>query len=496
MQRPIALALAFILLVVSCSCYGPQKVIRLDTAKVQHPEQEHIVGITTLGAEDVRFDPPGGSIHDQYVHAYVQHQPYQIALSEVQRLWVERRNISAARTAGLTVGVVAAVAAVFALILIIAAAMKGSCPFVYSWDGERYVFDAEPYGGAIARGLERDDYAVLPHLRAQEGEYRLLLTNEVDETQYTNLTELWVIDHAPGLRVLAEEYGTLHTVASPEPPLAARDAAGHDLLRWLAAKDRLIWEPEARPAATGALRDEIVLTFPKPAGARTAKLVVNAGTALWGSYMIKEMQRLYGREVRAWRSRMEDPGARNELLAWTVREGLFGVTVEVQEPGGWTVRGILPGGGPVLLPDRIVPLDVSRARGDQLRIRLRPALGYWAFNSLAVDYSDDAPFTLTRVAPSTARDHRGSDVRATLTAADSRYYAMPTTEDRAFVNFPVPPVRPSMERTVLLHSRGWYHLHLPESGPADRLAIDQLMTVPDAGARFAADRFAHWNPGQ
>ena len=29
----------------------------------------------------------------------------------------------------------------------------------------QYVFDAEPYGGAIARGLEKDDYSELGHLR-------------------------------------------------------------------------------------------------------------------------------------------------------------------------------------------------------------------------------------------------------------------------------------------------------------------------------------------
>jgi hypothetical protein len=80
----------------------------------------------------------------------------------------------------------------------VVAATKQSCPFVYSWDGSQYVFDAEPYGGAITRGLEKDDFTQLEQLREQDGLYRLKMVNEVDETQLTNLTELWVVDHLLG----------------------------------------------------------------------------------------------------------------------------------------------------------------------------------------------------------------------------------------------------------------------------------------------------------
>jgi len=119
----------------------------------------------------------------------------------VQRLWVERRETSVARTVGLTVAIAAA-----ALITVVAIALstKQSCPFVYSWDGTQYVFDAEPYGGAITRGLERDDYSELEHLREQNGRLPIAVNHEVDETQFTNFVELWVADHAPGTRVAAD----------------------------------------------------------------------------------------------------------------------------------------------------------------------------------------------------------------------------------------------------------------------------------------------------
>jgi hypothetical protein len=80
-----------------------------------------------------------------------------------------------------------------------------SCPFVYSHDGSIYVLDGEPYGGSICEGLARTDLCELEHLLAVNGKYRLIVSNELDETQYIDELALLVIDHPPVL-------GTARTV--------------------------------------------------------------------------------------------------------------------------------------------------------------------------------------------------------------------------------------------------------------------------------------------
>lgn len=479
------------LLAVNTSCHT-WKVSKIDVAQAPSAQYDRLIGVTTKDGKDVSFDPPGGVISDNAVKANVNKAPFSVPLSQVQRVWVERRSVSTVRTIGLAAGITVAAIGVVALVV---ALTKESCPFVYSWDGESYVFDAEPYGGAIARVLERDDYSELEHLKADHGAYRLLITNEVDETQHTNLAELWVVDHAPGMRVVADDQGRLYGFGRMEGPQAARDRAGRDITAWLDAKDRRIWEPEAKLASDGAAREEIVLTFAKPAAAQKAHLVANAATSLWGSYMIKRMAQLRGGGASLWLASLGNhPLEIASLAAWYQRDELYNLKIDVEEESGWTTRGTLIGGGPFISEDRVVPLDIRNVRGGRLRIRLRPPLGFWALNSFGVSYEAVSSPALQVVKIATARSSSGAEALAALAATDTQYYSMPDMNERAELRFPAPPPKPGMERTVFLHTRGWYELHLPSQGPADVTALNEIYAVPDAAARFAAREFANWHP--
>jgi hypothetical protein len=449
---------------------------------------QRVVGATTKDGQDITFDQGGGYVRGDTVFAVRNGAPVQLPLDEVQRLWI--RKADAGRTALAVIGVLIGVSLVS---VAIAAALKESCPFVYSWDGTRYVFDAEPYGGAISRGLERNDYARLENLRADDGFYKLLVTNEVNETQMTNLMQLWVVDHAPGTQVIPDVTGGLHIVSRPIPPTSARDQQGRDLVSWLERTDRIIWEPLAVANSTGGMRDEIVLSFPKPRDAGHARLVANAATGIWGSHMIRAMLQLRGREVNAWYARVDGGRhSRDSLVAWDLREELYHLRIDVQEPGGWQTRGLLPGGGPFIAEDRVIPLDLSRVEGDTVRLRIRPPRGFWALNSFAIEYGDNRPVKVDTLRPVSAKDARWGDMLPAISASDDSYYAMPYTGDYGHVAFRAPAAVAGAERTVLLHARGYYRLHLPIAGAPDTATLRRISYVPGAAAEFAAEQFSRW----
>jgi hypothetical protein len=166
--------------------------------------------------------------------------------------------------------------------------------------------------------------------------------------------------------------------------------------------------------------------------------------------------------------------------------------ISVEEPTGWEVRGILPGTGPFISKDRIVLLDVSRVQGDQLRIRIQPPAGFWALNSFAVDYTPDHPVSVEKIEPATAKNLQGKNVLQELAANDDRYLAMPNIGDTADLTFHVPPQPAGTDRTVFLHSRGYYKLHIAATGDPDTKTLQEIENVPGAAARYAANQFAQW----
>ena len=121
--------------------------------------------------------------------------------------------------------------------LLIAIATKQSCPFVYSNDSQKYVFDAEPLGGAVTRGLQRTDLSKLDFLEEDNGKYKLLVRNEVPETQYIDEMKLVVVDHPEGTEIVTSLAGELHTISNPQKPILAIDEKGNDLIRFVEEND-------------------------------------------------------------------------------------------------------------------------------------------------------------------------------------------------------------------------------------------------------------------
>jgi tetratricopeptide (TPR) repeat protein len=132
-----------------------------------------------------------------------------------------------------------------------------SCPYLYTWDGERFSFATDFLGGGemgyqVAPGVhstpDPEEYVRIrgDQLRPRDGRYELRVTNELEETLFLDHLSLVVIDHPTGTDVFPRE----GLVSSPAQGLqlatvrdrrAARrvtDAAGTDATANAAHTDR------------------------------------------------------------------------------------------------------------------------------------------------------------------------------------------------------------------------------------------------------------------
>jgi len=367
-------------------------------------------------------------------------------------------------------------------VLAVAIATKESCPFIYSYDGQQYVFDGEPYGGAIMSSLQRTDASELEHLEPVDGAYRLRLGNEVDETQHTDHLELVTVDHAPGTRAVMDYAGLPHCFAEQAALSAARDEDGRDLMAWLRDDDEVAWYPDLASYAERDVlvdtRNHLTLEFPRPAGRDSVHLVANVGTGQWGSHMIRVMLGMRGNEVGAFYDAVNaSEEYQRQLRVWNEREELFLLNVEVQEGEGWARQGTLHGGGPFISERRALPLDLSRIEGDTVRLRIHPPLGFWSLNSFHLAW-EETPATVDRPALLSAVDNEGRDVKAVLSATDGATLDFPTTNESAELVFAAPQPQPDRVRTVFARTTGWYEIHLYNDGPPETDNLLRLTHEP------------------
>jgi hypothetical protein len=414
----------------------------------------------------------------------------EIPIEEIDTVYITYFN--AAKT---TLGTIGVAAAVFTGLFLIALAMKESCPFIYSFDGEQYVFDGEPYGGAICPALQRLDVCQLEHLRPHEGQYLLRLMNEVNETQYTDELRLWVVDHPQGTRAIPDCECRLHTVEEPQRLLEAHEGSGRDVSLWLSDKDPRVWQSDIRhkdPEVTADLRDTLLLTFPKPDGAARAKLVVNGCNSLWSSHMLRRFLELQGSRAEKMLRKLEDPKTLADVTEFFYREEFFFLKVKVWAGGEWVNRGRIMGGGPFISEDRVILLDVADVEGDELRIRLAPPAGLWRFDWFAVDYSDDAPFRLQEVSATSALSDAGEDVTSLLSAQDGAYHVMPEVGQGAVLAFPAALGADDSERTVFAKVSGYYDIHLNSSGPARSDILARVLREPGEVVAYSLREYHDW----
>jgi hypothetical protein len=360
-----------------------------------------------------------------------------------------------------------------------------SCPWVYSFDGQKYVLEGDILGGTLFRASQRTDRLGLDHLAAVGGEYRVRLENPQQEIQYVDDAALLVIDHRPGAHVVSSAAG-LSLVDAPVAPVAATDLIGQDVRALVAAADGRSWT--SLPAGMGrpGTRDALRLEFPRPAEATAVTLALRTRSTIWASHLLRSLLGLHGRELPAWFARMEDQDRERQAFETAIRrEGLL--HVRVWDGGEWKVVGMVPPSR-AAIREHAFRLAVP-AGGDTLRVELTSTAGLWMVDSALADYGAEEPLTPAELRPIGARAANGADLRAVLRAPDGRAYAMNEGE-RADLVFTVPAPLPGRQRSLVARVSGYYTVLVPSREPGRGALFSRLVAEPGALGDYARSRLS------
>jgi len=153
----------------------------------------------------------------------------------------------------------------------------GSCPYLYTWDGEKFAFYTDLLWNAPL-GLKFAEDVVAPwreweylkidgdRLRAKDGKYLLRVTAELWEIEYFDEIRLFAVDHPAGTQIFTNEKvgppdlaaHRIHTVSKPYPPVAARDQQGRDLLDQVQTRDGVFTKTYDRKLAQGLTNEHFM----------------------------------------------------------------------------------------------------------------------------------------------------------------------------------------------------------------------------------------------
>lgn len=136
-----------------------------------------------------------------------------------------------------------------------------SCPYLYTWDGEKFVFITDFLGGGemanwAGKGIyhypDSDEYVrIAPDkLKPKDGFYEIRVTNELEEVLYLDKLKLVAVEHEKDVAVYPNEpFGASETpqekfiaVKNAKPPISAKNTVGKDVTAKIRELDQVFYD--------------------------------------------------------------------------------------------------------------------------------------------------------------------------------------------------------------------------------------------------------------
>ena len=306
-----------------------------------------------------------------------------------------------------------------------------SCPFVYSYDGDDYHFDHEAYTFSNLPQKEATSYGVMENLKPSNGGLNLLLSEEMDETSYTNYMKLYKVSHPQGTSLMVDAEGNPHTIRSLKPPMKCAGRYGNDCLVTLANKDGNYWSYDLTNADSGTLDDmydSILLEFPAPKS-DFVKLVGMGKESQLLSFAWSQILELVGRDGLAQlvNPSIKDAEPLSQLDIFLERNGKMHFYVW---DNGWKEQAARYLDSERWM-DFVIPLKVKPGQPIKVKIENIKA-GFW-LDYLAMDYSTDEQVSLKELRLKKALQS-GEDVTSRIAYNDGSYLTQ-VPGDEALITF-------------------------------------------------------------
>jgi Flp pilus assembly protein TadD len=391
-----------------------------------------------------------------------------------------------------------------------------SCPYLFTWNGERFEFVTDFMGGgemgswvgpSVWNRPDPDEFVRIrgDQLRPREGKYELRITNELEEALFVDRVQLVAVDHDRGVEVFpneglrsgAQPPPTITASRGARPPIRAVDEHGHDVLSRISAMDRNYPDDFARLPIRGyAEPHELVLDL-GDVSERAVLLLTGWTDYAFSSDNVAASQRAL--ELHPPSLQVRDANGR-----WTT------AIVELGFPVGRPQTVVARLEGRFLSGSREVRILTNmRIYWDQILVapspddsgvwprHMSPAAAALRWRGISAEVTPDGrePFSYDYGRVSAAvpwkmlvgRYTREGDVRPLLSSVDDRFVVSRPGDEIALSFDALPPPAAGLSRTFLLYAYGYSKEMNPRSaaphtvGPLPFRGMTRYPYGPDEG---------------
>ena len=392
--------------------------------------------------------PKALEIYANQLHLYmdvleIDDKQVQIPFTSVKDIKVLDKNRGLTTLSNVLIAGTSAVAAIGIYLLIVC-----NCPHNYTFDGEQYHYNNTLFTGATAPNLERHDFKSLPDYHPENTTYKMLVKNEENELQFTNLMEMLVVQHATDVEVITDQKGTVYTIQDREKATLAINDKGTDLRVKLEESDddAYLFDQVGENDFS-----HVFATFNVNENKEHAKLIVRAKNSNWGGLVYHSFAELMGKNYSKWvkHNQKRTP----EEAQKDVIEAGIPLIIEVKKNGKWVPLEAIDLISEVNFNELVIPIPAEYLTDEAVEFRLSSGYKFWEIDVLHMDYSAPETVTVDRLKPTSAVGKE--DFTAALTWDDAHYMEHKATGDSALVVFDNLPTT-TQKRTLFLHSKGYY----------------------------------------
>ncbi len=264
---------------------------------------------------------------------------------------------------------------------------SGSCPFIYSWNGNDFILEGEAFPIALGKAREMTNRTVLSQLNPVDNMLKVRITNERPETHFFNQITLQAVEVDDQAFVVSDNNRHLWPVYQNHKPISATNNTGQNILDKISQVDNIYWQSDlSNLSVDSQYQDQIYLTFNRPQDASSGSLVIQAINTQFGNYVFENLFSFLGDQSLAFMQAIENDRDFIQLCDDWTREGTL--SVAYWDGLSWQSCGTIDIDANATSFSRLLRVNIPSTAGESVKFKLSSLADVWKIDAVGLDWTE------------------------------------------------------------------------------------------------------------